>query len=563
MDLSPREVRSPKALIYILLAFLLVLGLRLFWVDFIKAGDLNFDSSQSRQLDLTLTAKRGTIYDRNGTILAVSVDATTIVCDPTKVEKPEIVAKKCSEYLGGDYQDYYDALTTPNTQFAWVERKADYDKANALEQYYLENLDDMAGIYFYEDSKREYPNGQVGGQIIGICDIDGNGISGLELEYDDILKGEDGIYLGEKTSSGTPIPGTITQKTSAVAGEDIMVSIDITMQKQTEDLVEAEVERIGKKGSAILMDGETGEIYAMCSYPYFNPASPEESESGSENLTTITQAFEPGSMMKTVTALGVLEAGTLTPDSEIGVPASLDADEYTITDSWEHGAQTMTLDSILTNSSNIGISLASDTIGAKGVFDNLMKCKILEKTGIDFPGESSGYVDELENWSTIARYNITFGQGMVATPIGITRFYAAIANDGVAVTPHFLINKISSGEQPEYETENLGYSEHALTDITEMLHNVVENHTPYAQISGYDLCGKTSTAEYTENGEYVEGYYNVGFCGFVNNASTKLVCYTGVTEVPYETTSATLFKDIMEFAINRYNVVNINDVEAN
>lgn len=561
MKQSSVNLRTPKLIIAVLAVALAFIFGKLFWIDFIKGGEFTQQALDSRTVDINTTAKRGTIYDRNGVVLACSVDVTTIVCDPTEVNNASASAEMLADILGGEKADYLEPLTRENTRFAYIARQVDVDTASKVESKVTNDQDNYSGIYFQSDTKREYPNGSVAGQVIGLCDTDGNGICGLELEYDDVLKGENGVYKGEVTRDGTTIPGSVIEEKAAVAGEDIVVSIDVTMQQQMETYVEAECNRLGTKGTSVLMDAETGEIYAICSYPFLNPGNPSESETGSDNLLAITQAIEPGSVMKTVTALGVLQAGTLSPSSEIGVPASLDADEYTITDSWEHPATAMTLDTILTMSSNIGISLASDTIGAEGIFNNLDKSQILNLTGVDFPGEAEGYVTNYKYWSNIARYNITFGQGLTATPIEVTRFYAAICNDGVAVTPHFLLRKINESEDVEYETHDLGYSEKAISDLQGMLRHVVTNNNTAADVEGYEICGKTSTAEYTKDGVYVEDAFNLAFCGFVNNASTSLVCYTGTYEVPYKTQTTGLFKDIMEFAIDRYSVVNTGETE--
>ncbi len=550
------DLNSPAPIIFF--ALLLVAGilLRLFFLVFVVGDEYSSQAQETRTVTINTTPKRGTIYDRNGVVLAASVDATTIYCNPTEIENVTKVATEVAKVLGGEAKDYVSALSTNGTTFSYIKRQGDVEAANRLKEAKKENPELLAGIYFLSDSRREYPNGQVAGQIIGICDVDGNGICGLELEYDDVLRGEAGVYVAERSENGAEIPGSVQENVTAKSGEDIMISIDVSMQAEVENLLATQTERIGKKGNAILMDSSNGEIYAMASYPYLNPANTSESESGSDNVIAVTQALEPGSMMKTITVLGILQAGKMKPTDTVWCPYALQADEYTITDAWERGSETMTLDTILTQSSNVGISLASDTIGASGIYDNLMKSKVLEKTGIDFPGEASGYVTDYKTWSNIARYNITFGQGITVTPIAMTRFYAALANDGVAVRPHLLMAKTQSGERTQTEKTELGYSASALADIKSMLHNVVENNSSNeAGIEGYDVCGKTSTAEYTEDGVYVKNKYNIGFCGFLNNASLPLTCYVGITESDWTITTTSLFHDIMKAAVGRYGVV--------
>ncbi len=528
----------------------------MFYLSVVVSSDYSAQAKETRTVTINTTAKRGTIYDRNGTVLAASVDATTVYCNPTEIEDEDKVASVIAECLGGSADDYLEALTKSNTTFAYIKRQGDVDAAKKLKEKKNEDLELLKGIYFLDDSRREYPNGEVAGQIVGICDVDGNGICGLELEYDDVLKGENGEYVAERSMSGTQIPGAVQQNKEAKSGQDIMTTIDVSLQAQVEEYLKTYISKLGKKGSVILMDSSSGEIYSMCSYPYLNPSNPSESESGSDNVTAITQASEPGSTMKSVTALGLLQSGKMGINDEIYCPYELKADEYTIKDSWERGSETMSLDRIITKSSNIGISLASDRLGATGIYENLQKSQILKKTGIDFPGEAAGYVQDVNTWSNVGRYNITFGQGISVTPLETCRFYGAVCNNGVAVTPHFLLTKTQTGETFGSSEVDLGYSKEAINNLKTMLRDVVNNNSHVkAGIEGYDVCGKTATAEYSEDGKYVEQVYNIGFTGFLNNASIPFVCYTGITNASSSTNTTELFRDIMKVAIEKYSVV--------
>ena len=553
------ELRGAGVVFILLGAVLFLIVARMVYLSVLVAPQYSAQAKQTRTVTINTAAKRGTIYDRNGTVLAASVDATTVYCNPTEISDEESVASVVAECMGGKASDYLDALTTANTTFAYIKRQGDVSAAAKLKEKKQQDPEALAGIYFLDDARREYPNGQVAGQIIGICDVDGNGICGLELEYDELLKGENGEYVAEQSMSGTEIPGAVVQNKEAKSGQDIMISIDVSLQAQVEDYLKTYIEKMGKKGSATLMDASTGEIYAMCSYPYLNPSKPSESESGSDNVVAITQASEPGSTMKSVTALGLLQAGVMGVNDAIYCPNYLDADEYTITDAWTRGDETMTLDEIITQSSNIGISLASDRLGAQGIYENLQKSKILEATGVDYPGEAAGYVQDVSTWSNIGRYNITFGQGISVSGLSMCRFYGAVCNNGVAVTPHFLLTKTQTGETFDAKNTDLGYSETAISDLKTMLRDVVNNNEKVkAGIDGYDVCGKTATAEYSENGKYVEDVYNIGFAGFINNASIPFVCNTQITQAAYGNNTTELFRDIMKAAIEQYSVVSKN-----
>lgn len=538
-------------LIFLVLA--LVFFCRLFYLQVIVQDEYSSQAQASRTPSWTETAKRGTIYDRNGVVLAISVDATTVYCNPTEVTDANYAAAKIAELLGGSAADYKDILTRDEATFVYVKRQADVEAASQLEDL------NIAGLYFVADTRREYPNGAAGGQVIGACDVDGNGISGLELQYDDILKGTPGTYEIERGHDGTPIPGGLRNVEEAVDGQDIMVSIDIKLQSEVERALKEGVEApqiAGEKGNSVVMDAETGEIYAICSLPYLDLTNREESEVGSDNLTAVTQAFEPGSIFKTVSALTVLESGVMSSEDTLYCPSYIQADEYEISDAHARADTTMTLREILDNSSNVGISLAIDKVGFAALNNSIERFGLNELTGVDYPGESSGLMQDFEDWATITGYNVSFGQGITCTPLQMTRFYAAIANDGVAVTPHFLIAYPQTGETPEYEQKTVMENDGALDQIKSMLRTVVEDGTGKdANIEGYEVVGKTSTAEIAGDGGYVKGKYNLCFAGFIDNSSSSLVCFVSANEVYSEASVASIFKDIMSNAIEQYNIV--------
>lgn len=240
--------------------------LRLVYLQVIVAPHYTAMAEESRTINFPVTPKRGTIYDRNGQVLAVSVDCTTIYCNPSEVTNPRHEAEMLAMVLEEDAPYYETLLSREPSTFVYIERQADLEKAQRIKEM------ELPGIYFIADSRREYPNGGVGGQVIGVCDVDGNGITGLELQYEEILRGTPGKYSAERGEKGAPIPGGVHEDTPAKDGEDIMVSLDIRLQtKMEEALEEGVLSYEGKQGSSVVIDGDTGEIYAICSYPYLDP----------------------------------------------------------------------------------------------------------------------------------------------------------------------------------------------------------------------------------------------------------------------------------------------------
>ena len=541
-------------LLFIFLFVVLCLLARLVYLQVIKGPEFSQAAADSRTISVNISPHRGTIYDRNGNVLATSVDAMTIYANPKEIEDVSSAAKAVASALGGDADEYVELLEQ-DTTFVYLKRKADMDAAEALKS------EGIVGIYYIEDTKRVYPYGKVAGQVLGFVNVDDEGVSGLELYYDDILKGTPGKLVVQQGGGGIPIPGGTEVDEPAVDGQDIVVSIDIDMQSYLEKRLAEGVSTIeGEDGRAVLMDASTGELLAIASTPYFDPSNPSDSEVGSDSLKTVTQAYEPGSTFKTASMMAMLEAGVVTPDTTIFAPAELSADEYVITDAHERGDMTMTARYVIQDSSNIGTSLLVETyLGFRPLYDKIVSYGLNGQTGVDYPGEAAGYLSpDVDTWPLITKYNVTFGQGISTTPLQMVRFYGALVNDGVACTPHFLISKPQTGETPQYDTEQIVENTAAIEPMISMLETVVEEGTGTgAAIDGYRVAGKTGTAEYVDEdtGVYAKNSYNLGFVGVLPNASTPLVCFVGVNEVPYERNTTEVFKDIMTEAISRYRVV--------
>lgn len=542
----------PFVLLLIFAAIAAIFFLRLGYLQVIESAHYSAMAEEARTISFTTTPHRGTIYDRNGTVLAKSVDATTIYANPAEVTDAAAEAQAIANVLGGDASTYRELLSKESTTFVYVKRQADVDAAAEVKKLALD------GVYFIADTRREYPCGQIGGQVIGYCNVDGEGITGLELQYNDILSGTPGTYTAERGENGLPIPGGVKEETPAVDGQDIMISIDIELQEYVENRVaEAAEDMTAAGGSSVVMDAGTGEIYAIASLPYMDPSDMTSAKSSSDQVKPITQAFEPGSVFKTVSATTILEEGAMTPDDTLFCPAVIEADGYKVSDAHERSDQTFSFRQILDQSSNVGISLSVQkmTDGFTKLYEHIQKYNLCEKTGVDYPGEASGTLQPLENWATITGWNVSFGQGVAVTPLQLVRFYGALANDGVEVTPHFLVSKPQTGEVPTYDTEDVIENKAAIPTITDMLKTVVTDGTgKNAQIDGYSVAGKTSTAEIAEGGVYRQGVYNLCFEGFLPDSSSQLVCFVGLNEVPSQGNVSNVFKDIMAFAIDRYKI---------
>ncbi|MBR3257926.1 MAG: penicillin-binding protein 2, partial [Eggerthellaceae bacterium] len=477
-----------------------------------------------RTSDIILDARRGTIYDRNGNVLATSVDASTIYAVSTEVEDPARTAQELAEVLGGEVA-YYQSLIEESEGFVYIQRKADLDKAQALQERARELYKEasakagdssaiittpLTGIYFQDDWKRYYPYGDVGAQVIGFVGVDGNGLSGLELQYDDILSGEDGSMRFESGIGGTPVAGGTQLVEAATDGVDIIISLDIELQSYLEtQLKDLGTSRNVEKGNAILVDGETGEVYAAASLPLYS-FSGDDYQEGSESLSCIVSGYEPGSIFKTLTAAAALENRVTSSDQEYQVPPELVIHEYTITDAHDrYSTETMTLKQIVEKSSNIGISMVEQQVGDQAFFDFIKACCIGEYTGIDYPGEANGFVKDVDEWSPMEAATISFGQSVAVTSLQMACLYGAIANDGIYLKPHFLISINTDEGDLDDETRKMVeelqeqhvkgqkgtriMSEGTCRDLDDILAGVVSEGTgSWARIDGYTAAGKTA-----------------------------------------------------------------------
>lgn len=554
LGIDPKFSLSNRFTVFFIIIgiFALLLFGRLIWLQVIDAQN-NLDKGSSVGTSVEeISARRGTIYDRNGVVLATTVDAINIFCHPHVVpsDKVETLAQFLVDNCGGDYDDYIEKITS-DSNFSYLYKGAD----ESLGQQILDL--DIDGLDYEETTKRVYPCGAAGSQIIGILNSEGDAISGLELYYDDILGGQDGERTISYSKEGVPIPGTETVTQEAVAGRDIVVSIDIGLQEYVENKLALRVKEVdGDGGSAVVMDADTGEIYACASDPSFDITDLTDIKEGSTNLSGISTAFEPGSIFKPIVMLAALEEGTTQAGQSYYCPSVLKVDDFTISDSHERASQDMDTSTIIAQSSNVGMSLIASDLGAQNLYDYITKYQVTESTGVDYPGESNGSVTDWSQWSTAQLYNISFGQGIMTTPIEITRFYGVLANGGVMCEPHFLMDVPSEDSPRTYDTTTITENTEAIDEVVSMLEGVVTKGTATeAQISGYTVVGKTGTAEIaSSSGGYQKNKYDISFVGFLPDSSLNLVCFVGASNVPGERKTVPAFRDIMNYAIDRYGI---------
>lgn len=537
-------------LLGLLCVIVAAVALRLFWLQVVDGPRLASEAESRRTNVVTLTARRGTIYDRNGKVLAMSVECQTIYANPKVVENASAVAQVLAQNLGGAASDYVGDLTA-DTTFRYIKRQVDQDVADKIKQ----ELSDqgLAGIYYLKDSKRVYPYGSAGAQILGFVGSEGTGLSGLEYYYNDILTGTDGQMIMETGLGGTPIAGGTSEVTEAQNGTDIMLSIDIDLQEEAERIIAEGVETYqSESGSVMVSDPKTGEIYAACSTPL--PDFSNLTDSSSLDLKLVSQSYEPGSVFKVITTSIGYDLGLYTPDTVYNVPARYTlGDNYVQDDDGRDYAEDMTVRYMLQHSSNPAMALlANEVIGPKRFAEGVEKFCIGQKTGIDFPGETTGIVKSYDEYDGTTAGYMAFGQSVAIPMIQIIRAFAAVGNQGTLTTPHFLIAK--AGEKVDWPSGGQAISAEACEQEIDAMRAVMTDGTgKNGAVEGYDIAGKTGTGEQAKDGsDGYEGYYYVAsLCGFANADDPEVLVYAGLNGTSHLAlgSAAHIFHDVMQQSV--------------
>ena len=513
-------------------ALFAVVVLRLFWLQVIDSSRLT-QIAENNQVDSSvIMAKRGTIYDRNGNVLATSVDCSDICVNPSQVSDKSAVADLFAEKLGGKASDYLATLSK-DTTYAVVAKNVDQDVADDLKSSLTEEQSTV--IWLDAKVKRVYPYGSVAGQIIGMVGDDGNGgtkgLTGLELQYNDVLSGTDGSKYVERGSNGQPIAGGTYVINEATDGQDIIISLDVNIQRVAEEqIVQAVEDASGKAGNVIVTEPKTGEILAACSTPLADLTDTSNLTNEALNLTSVSSSYEPGSTFKILTMAIGYETGTITKNTTFTVPASVKVGDDEVTDSdGRDYTMDMTPTEIMRRSSNTGAALVGMAIGADQFSEGIAKFGIGQTTGIDYPGEVAGIVPTRDQYTGATTGAAAFGQGIAFPSVQLVRAVGAIANKGTMVTPHFLVQKGS--EKADWGEGTRVVSEETAENVIGDMRAVVQDDGTgaAANIAGYDVVGKTGTGEQASTeGGYVEDSFLSSFIGFANGEDASVLCYVGI-----------------------------------
>ena len=522
--MKTRVVNSRLRLLLLLILLTFgALGARAAWIQTVRASSLAAMAQTQAKKPIVLPAGRGTIYDRLGNPLAIGQEAIDVDADPMQIADPRREARIAAKVLGIPFRPLYRQLADRSRGFVYVQRKAPPRLAAALEKRHL------VGFTFAPDQKRVYPQQTVAASVLGYAGTDNTGLSGLEQQLNEQLKGTPGSAVVVRDALGQAV-NTIQQR-PARDGRDVFLTLDSHIQANAEQVLENTVrEWHAKDATAIVLDPKTGAILAMAQEPGYNAnAYPAAT---ARNLTAdhaVTDVFEPGSVFKVVTIGGALSQHDITPNTPIQVPGSLHVADRVIHDAEPHGFETLKVKQILQRSSNIGTDIiAARYLGESGLKKWMNRFGFGHRTGIDLPAESRGLLPSYWSGSTIG--TVPIGQGVSVTAIQLASVYAAIANDGEWVQPH-LVDHVA-GESPVRPRRRRILDRGADTQLRTMLKGVVSDQgtAELAAIPGYAVAGKTGTAQKAGPHGYIPGAYVATFVGMVPASRPRLVVLVTIDE---------------------------------
>lgn len=518
-----------------------------------------------RERTITLPAVRGSIFDRDGDSLAVTVDLHAVVVDPTQVTDVPGAAAKLARVLGMKKRKVAGILegSSEGSRYAPVAHHLDdatADKVRALE---------LDGITLQLEPKRIYPGGRLASHILGFVNDYGEALAGIEYGYDNILKGKPGQIIQEQDPHERALPQVGYTEIPAVPGRSVFLTIDKEIQYFTEQTLAAAAKQYhAESGTAIVMRVRTGEVLAMANVPDFDPNNFSDFPDDDWGNSAVTDQFEPGSVFKMITAAAALEENIATPETVYSVPDAIQVSDRVIHDSHTHATENMTFTDIITQSSNVGTIKIGLELG-KDLLDKwVRRFGFGKETGLDFPGEANGEVLDLDSWygSTISQ--IPIGQGIAVTPIQLVTAYATLGNGGMWVEPklvHATLDADGAVVPAADPTRRRVLSRDVAGQVLDILTEVVEHGTGLeAAVPGYLIAGKTGTAQKAlETGGYGNSYI-ASFAGVAPSDHPNiavLVSLDNPSPIWGGSTAAPTFQKIVAFTLRQLGVAPSNNAE--
>ena len=530
MRRSPKRNRLRLSCVKIvfLLVFLIVGG-RAFQLQVFQ-GDWLMRQGQRQQLkEWIVLPKRGALYDRGNEPLALSLESQSVYVRPHRLQNPGEASLTLARILKVGPAEVAQKLAA-NKPFVWLKRQVSPVEAEQIQALRID------GIGMYVEPTRYYPQGGLAGHLLGFVNRDSEGLEGIELQYNDYIRGAAGSSVSERDALGRRVLVEGVERLQVPPGSDVHLTIDSSIQHLAEKELDATIQKYrAKAGVAIVVDPATGEVLALANYPTFDPNKASQQSADQRRNRAVTDSFEPGSTFKTILAAAALEEGVVGKDDlfycEMG--KYLYAGRV-IHDTHPQGW--LPFSKILQVSSNIGFTKVAEKLKKDRYFKYIDKFGFGRVTGLDVPGEVPGLLRKPEHWSAVDLATHAFGQGVSTTPMQMIMAYAAIANGGILMRPYVTRKVVSP--QGETLVENQPrivrrvVSEKTAKLLASLLRNVTtEGGTGVAaKVDGFDVAGKTGTAQKAEHGVYSAKKRVSSFIGFVPADNPRLVSLVLVDE---------------------------------
>lgn len=522
--------RLAVAGLFFVLLFLAVAA-RAFQLQILQGEKLKRLGERQHMTEWIVLPKRGTILDRAGEPLALSLEVQSVYARPRRIKEPETPAKSLAQVLGLGQAELLQKLKT-DKPFVWLKRQvtpAEAEKVRAL---------NLEGVGMSFEPSRYYPQGQLAGQVVGFVGRDSQGLEGVELHYDRYIRGESGSPVIERDALGRRVLAQGVEEIQIPPGADIHLTLDTSIQHLAEKQLEATATKYrAKAGIAVVVEPFTGEVLALANYPSFDPNNFARHSSQQWRNRAVTDSFEPGSTFKTILAAAVLEEEVVGKEDlfycEFGKYAYAGR---IIHDTHEYGW--LPFYKIIQYSSNIGVTKVAEKLKKERYARYINRFGFGHLTGIDMPGETAGMVRSSDSWSPIDLATHAFGQGIAVTPMQLVMAYAAVANGGFLMRP-FVVRRVTA-PSGEVLVDNQAHvvrrviSEKTARLLTSILKGAVSDGGTglMASVEGFEVAGKTGTAQKPDlvHGGYSSTKRVASFIGFVPAGDARLVLLVVVDE---------------------------------
>jgi len=516
-----------------------------------ESGQLREWAESNYLREVEIAPRRGRILDRRGAELASTTDLDSVFCNPRQLG-PD-ATPRLAKALHLDPRELDKTIASKKAQyFAWVKRRVSPQESAAALGLGLQ------GVGVRKEPRRVYPNGELASTVIGHAGLEGHGLEGVELAYDEALHGSGMEVTGFHDRLGRDLLMEGTVDSTASAGKDLVLTLDKYLTYLTEQaLAKAVKEHNAKAATSVMIDPRTGDILAMASVPGYNPNSPSDAAERGARNRAIADAYEPGSIMKTVTFSAAFDVGKLRPEDRFDCQmGQMQVGKYHIRD--DHPKGVLTAAEVFKYSSNIGTVKIARRIGKETLARMIDRLGFGRPTGVGLPGERRGTVRPVSRWGEIELATQAFGQGLTVTPLQMATAYAAIASGGVYHPPKLAVRFVSADGRSEpvplpadARPEERVLSQSTARTMLTIMQGVTEDGTAkLAAIPGYPVAGKTGTAQKVSNGRYDPSKYLAAFVGIVPADNPRVVIAVMVDEphgVHYGgVVAAPVFKEIAE-----------------